>query len=183
MTTKDGARAPRARPRACGRSPLQAVRGSMLLRRVVAVARLCSSAAAKFEIPRHLVSVTHSRSSGSGGQNVNKVSTKVTLRVAMADKAPFLPADVLSRLREQQQHRITKGDELVLHCDEERTQGRNLKLAFERLQSLVDTAAFEPAEFIRRQDTEVPEGIQRVRKKQKQQKSAKKATRRRKFDD
>ena len=148
-----------------------------------ALVRFCASAATKFEIPRHLVTVTHSRSSGSGGQNVNKVSTKVTLRLAMADVTPFLPPAVLNRFREQQQHRITKADEILLHCDEDRTQSRNLKLAFQRLQSFVDEASFEPAEFVRRQDTEVPERVQRVRKHQKQQHAAKKSSRSRKHDD
>jgi ribosome-associated protein len=144
--------------------------------------RVCSSVASRLEIPRHLVNVTHSRSSGSGGQNVNKVATKVTLRVAVADAAPFLPEPVLERLREQQQHRITKSGELVLQCDEERTQARNQSRAFERLQALVDQATFEPEEFIRRQDTETPERVQRVRKQQKQQHSSKKSARRKNFD-
>ena len=147
------------------------------------VARLCASAASKLEIPRHLVSVTHSRSSGSGGQNVNKVASKVTLRLPMGDVTPFLPAEVLQRLREQQHHRITKADELVLQCDEERTQGRNTKLAFERLQSLVDAAAFAPTQYIRREDTELPQRLVRARKLQKQQQAAKKVSRRKGIDD
>ena len=153
-----------------------------MLLAAVAARRLCSHAA-RLEIPRHLVGVSHSRSSGSGGQNVNKVATKVTLRLAVADAAPFLPTDVLHRLCEQQQHRITKSGELVLHCDEERTQGRNLKLAFQRLQALVDAAAFEPKEYVRREDTEAPERVKSARRKDKQQQSAKKGARRRSFGD
>ena len=44
----------------------------------------------------------------------------------------------------------------MLHCDEERTQGRNLKLAFERLQALVDEAAYEPKEYTSRLETPPP---------------------------
>ena len=146
------------------------------------LARLCSKAT-RLEIPRHLVNVSHSRSSGSGGQNVNKVATKVTLRVAMSDAAPFLPPEVFQRLHDQQQHRITKAGELVLQCDEERTQGRNHSLAFQRLQNLVNEATFEPKEYIRREDTELPARLQRVRKQQKQLHASKKNARRKGFSD
>ena len=149
--------------------------------RFASVRGLCS-AAARHIIPRHLVNISHSRSSGAGGQNVNKVATKVTLRVAMADAAPFLPSEIFSRLREQQQHRITKTDELVLHCDEERTQGRNLKLAFERLQALVDQAAFEPKEYTSRLETPPPTFVKERRKQQKQQHAARKGARKKGFD-
>jgi len=71
----------------------------------------------------------------------------------------------------------------VLQCDEERTQGRNLKLAFERLQNLVDEASVAPTEFVRREDTPPPERVVRVRRQQKQQHAAKKGSRRRSFDD
>ena len=146
------------------------------------VARFCSNAAARFEIPHNLVAVSYSRSSGSGGQNVNKVSTKVTLRLRMADAAPVLPEAIFARFCEQQRHRLTKDNDLVLHCDEERTQSRNQKLVFQRLQSFVDDATWEPAEFLKRQDTEVPPGIKNVRKLQKKQHAVKKSGRRKSFD-
>ena len=152
----------------------------MLLLRMT---RLFAAAASRLEIPRHLVSTTFSRSSGSGGQNVNKVSTKVTLRLLLADAAPFLPTEVFARFREQQHHRISKNDELILQCDEERTQARNIKLAFERLQSFVDDAAYEPAEFLKRQDTALPARVKNARLQQKKQHSQKKSARRKGFGD
>ena len=133
---------------------------------------------AKHVIPRHIVDVSHSRSSGPGGQNVNKVSTKVTLRMALAAAADFLPDDVLRRLREQQRTRLTKGDELVLQCDEERTQAANLKRAFARLQLYIDEASVTPKERLVQREMEPPERVKAQRRAEKRLQSVKKAMRR-----
>ena len=133
---------------------------------------------AKHVIPRHIVDVSHSRSSGPGGQNVNKVSTKVTLRMALAAAADFLPDDVLHRLREQQRTRLTKGDELVLQCDEERTQAANLKRAFARLQLYIDEASVTPKERLVQREMEPPERVKAQRRVEKRLQSVKKAMRR-----
>ena len=138
--------------------------------------------APRYEIPRHLVKISHSRASGSGGQNVNKVSTKVTLRLALSDVDAVLPDEVATRLRSQQKHRLTKNDELVLQCDEERTQGSNLRLAFARLQQFVDQACFVPKEHVTRQDTEPPARVKERRLKQKSMHSKKKQQRSVKFE-
>ena len=150
---------------------------SLVRRLVPRLVRGLSDAARRFELPPSIVDVSHSRSSGPGGQHVNKVSTKVTLRLALSRAEPFLPADVMARLREQQRARITRSEELVIHADDERSQARNLKHAFARLQALVDAAAVRPKERI--VSLAPPERVKQARLREKRRHAAKKRGRRR----
>ncbi len=77
------------------------------------------------------------RSSGPGGQNVNKVSTRVTLAFGIGD-AEWLPEDVQERLREQEKTRINKEGVFQLSSDVHRTQKSNIDDAFKRLQDIID---------------------------------------------
>ena len=79
-----------------------------------------------------------SRSGGPGGQNVNKVSTQVTVHVPIAEIG--LSEDDVTRARERLGGRITGEDELVVQCSETRSQARNREIALERAVSLVDGA-------------------------------------------
>lgn len=80
--------------------------------------------------------VSHSRSGGPGGQNVNKVNTKVTLRLPVSALAGLSEAE-MSRLRETLRNRITGDDELVIAASEERSQRTNQERAFSRLEALI----------------------------------------------
>jgi ribosome-associated protein len=81
-----------------------------------------------------------SRSSGPGGQNVNKVNTKVTARVRIAAIEGLSPSE-LELVRTRLSNRITTEGELVAQVQEERSQRINREKAIEKLISLVARAA------------------------------------------
>src|SRR5205809_3087168 len=83
------------------------------------------------------------RSSGPGGQNVNKLSTAVQLRFDVR-RSPSLPNDVAVRLMRLAGKRMTKDGVLVLIAQNHRTQERNRAEALERLVALVREAAVRP---------------------------------------
>ena len=83
------------------------------------------------------------RSSGPGGQNVNKLSTAVQLRFDIR-RSPSLPNDVAIRLMRLAGKRLTKEGVLVLMAQNNRTQERNRAEARERLIELIREAAVKP---------------------------------------
>lgn len=82
---------------------------------------------------------TYSRSSGSGGQNVNKVNTKVTLHLPLKDLS-FLSASEVDRIQSSLKNRINNSRELVLSCDEERSQSKNRSKLIYRCVMLIEKA-------------------------------------------
>jgi ribosome-associated protein len=92
---------------------------------------------------RAFTKISHSRSGGPGGQNVNKVNTKVTLHLALAD-IEGLSEGEFNHLRETLAGRITGQDEIVVTSGEERSQRTNQERAFARLTALVAASAGLP---------------------------------------
>jgi ribosome-associated protein len=84
-----------------------------------------------------------SRSGGPGGQNVNKVNTKATLRIRIDDLAGLDEAET-ARVRGILSSRISGEGELVIAASEERSQRRNLERAFARMETLIVNAGRLP---------------------------------------
>merc|ERR1712232_67491 len=87
-------------------------------------------------IPEDRLEISFFRSSGSGGQNVNKLSTKVELRFHVM-QADWMPREVRERLSTQQRNRINKEGYMSISSQENRTQGQNRKTAIDKLKVMV----------------------------------------------
>lgn len=114
------------------------------------------------------------RSSGAGGQNVNKVSSKVVLTFdlknsqALTDEEKLLVETKLSS-------RLTTDSVLILNCDEDRSQFRNKEIVIKRFLELIKNALFIPKE---RKPTRIPKSVIRKRIKDKKNISEVKKNRR-----
>ena len=86
---------------------------------------------------------TYSRSGGPGGQNVNKVNSKVTARVALSSLEGLSEAE-LSRCQALLASRLDADGALYVIVTEERDQSRNREIALERLGALIAAAAAIP---------------------------------------
>ena len=103
------------------------------------------------------------RSSGAGGQNVNKVASKVVLTFDIQKSQAFSEEEkilIYSNLAS----RLTTDGVLILHCDEDRSQLKNKEIVIKRFLELIKKGLFVPKE---RKATKVPKAAIRKRIKDK----------------
>ena len=114
------------------------------------------------------------RSSGPGGQKVNKTSSKAQLRWNIERSSAFSP-EQKARIRQGLANRINKEGEIVLASDQLRSQSQNKSFVVEQLQRLVDEALTPQAERVA---TRPPRSSKERRLEDKKRQSLKKETRR-----
>ena len=133
----------------------------------------------QIHIPDDELSESFVRSSGPGGQNVNKVSSAVELRFDVA-RSGALPAAVRERLLARRDRRLTDDGVLVISANRFRDQSRNREDARLRLAEIVRAATVVPKKRIATKPTK---GAQERRLQEKKTRSAHKRDRTKNWKD
>lgn len=131
----------------------------------------------QLQIPRGELRFEYARSGGPGGQNVNKVNSKATLRWNLEENQS-LPVGVMTRLRGLAGSRLTDGGELLIVGQRFRDQPKNVEDCLEKLRELILKAAVQPRKRIKTKPTR---GSVKRRLADKKAESQKKQSRRGKF--
>lgn len=127
------------------------------------------------QIPDAEFEWTYARSSGPGGQNVNKVSSKAVLRWNVLASSS-LPPEVRARFLSRFGSRLTSDGDLLITSQRYRDQGRNTADALEKLTAMLSQIARPPK---RRRPTRPTQGSVTRRLESKQARSRTKQARRR----
>ena len=128
----------------------------------------------RIAIPDDELHLSFSRSSGPGGQNVNKVSSKATLRWA-AGSSRHMPADVRDRFLQKYKNQLTKEGDLVIYSQTFRDQPKNIEACREKLRAMIASIVTPPK---KRRPTRPTKGSKVRRLRDKKSRSQIKASRR-----
>ncbi len=127
----------------------------------------------KIAIPDDEFDISFARSSGPGGQNVNKTNSKAVLHWDVTN-SPSLPWDVKARFLKAFASRLTTEGSVVIASDESRAQEANVKGCLEKLKAMILTVATPPKI---RKPTKPTKSSQRARVDNKKARSNTKKTR------
>ncbi len=133
----------------------------------------------KIQIPLRELHFTFVRSSGPGGQNVNKVNTKATMRWSVASSRS-LPEAVHERFVTKYGYRITKEGDILISSQRFRDRGRNVADCLAKLRDMVASVVTAPK---RRRPTAPSRGAKARRRKNKEATSRLKQMRRKPASD
>lgn len=115
------------------------------------------------------------RSSGAGGQNVNKVSSKVVLTFDL-EASQVLSDEEKALLKDNLSSRLTSENILILNCDEDRSQIKNKEIVIKRFLEIIKKGLFVPKI---RKATKIPKSVIKKRIKDKKSVSEIKKNRKR----
>ena len=114
-------------------------------------------------IPRGEFTLTQTRSRGAGGQNVNKVNSRVELRWPVT-QSKALPLGVHRRFLRKVAPRLTQEGDLIIAAQEHREATRNAATCYERLRAMIISVRYPPKPRVATKPTK---GSQRRRLKKK----------------
>uniref|UniRef100_A0A8C0BBY9 Large ribosomal subunit protein mL62 n=1 Tax=Buteo japonicus TaxID=224669 RepID=A0A8C0BBY9_9AVES len=130
--------------------------------RVSGSARCCSSLPAR-------LTVSYCRSSGPGGQHVNKVNTKAEVRFHLAS-ADWIPEAVRQKMALMHRNKINRAGELIVNSEESRYQMRNLAICLEKIRTMVTEATEKPKVVSKETTQKLIERVEKMNRERLRQK-------------
>ncbi|XP_006136470.2 large ribosomal subunit protein mL62 isoform X2 [Pelodiscus sinensis] len=95
------------------------------------------------DIPVDCLSISYCRSSGPGGQNVNKVNSKAEVRFHLAS-ADWIAEDVREKMAVMHKNKINKSGELIINSEVSRHQMKNLADCLQKIRDMIKEATQKP---------------------------------------
>ncbi|KAM8796974.1 large ribosomal subunit protein mL62 [Eudromia elegans] len=124
---------------------------------------------AALDIPVDRLTISYCRSSGPGGQNVNKVNSKAEVRFHLAS-ADWIPEDVRQKMALMHRKKINRAGELIVNSEESRYQMRNLAICLEKIRGLVTEATEKPKVVSKETSQQLIERVEKMNRERLRQK-------------
>uniref|UniRef100_A0A8C8AL98 Large ribosomal subunit protein mL62 n=1 Tax=Otus sunia TaxID=257818 RepID=A0A8C8AL98_9STRI len=115
------------------------------------------------------LTVSYCRSSGPGGQNVNKVNSKAEVRFHLAS-ADWIPEAVRQKMASMHRNKINRDGELIVNSEESRYQMRNLAICLEKIRTMVTEATETPKVVSKETTQKLIERVEKMNRERLRQK-------------
>ncbi|XP_059684288.1 large ribosomal subunit protein mL62 [Gavia stellata] len=124
---------------------------------------------AALDIPLARLTVSYCRSSGPGGQHVNKVNTKAEVRFHLAS-ADWIPEAARQKMASMHRNKINRAGELIVNSEESRYQMRNLAICLEKIRTMVTEATEKPKVVSKETTQKLIERVEKMNRERLRQK-------------